>query len=103
MHGDDPSARAGLGRQAACLMSETAQWQLGLALGIVVIAVAAVIVIVIVMLAAANRRAGQDLRWRRSTWCASRRTRSPASDGSTTPACGSCMRHGRCARWRSGK
>jgi len=32
-------------------MSETAQWQLGLALGIVVIAVAAVIVIVIVMLA----------------------------------------------------
>jgi hypothetical protein len=32
-------------------MSETAQWQLGLALGIVVIAVAAIIVIVIVMLA----------------------------------------------------
>ncbi len=32
-------------------MSETAQWQLGLALGIVVIAVAAVIVIVIVTLA----------------------------------------------------
>ena len=32
-------------------MSETAQWQLGLALGIVVIAVAAIIVLVIVMLA----------------------------------------------------
>ena len=32
-------------------MSETAQWQLGLALGIVVIAVAAIILIVIVMLA----------------------------------------------------
>jgi hypothetical protein len=33
------------------LMSETAQWQLGIVLGVVVIAVAAVIVIAIVMLA----------------------------------------------------
>jgi hypothetical protein len=44
-------------------MSETAQWQLGLVLGIVVIAVAAVIVIMIVLLArriAAQAKASVD-------------------------------------------
>lgn len=48
---------------AVALMSETAQWQLGLVLGIVVIAVAAAIVIVIVALAkriAAQARGSVD-------------------------------------------
>ena len=53
-------------------MSESAQWQLGIVLGVVVIAVAAVIVITIVLLAMRIARAGQDRRGRRRGACASR-------------------------------
>ena len=48
MHRDDASAHESA---RAPLMSESAQWQLGIVLGVVVILVAALIVITIVMLA----------------------------------------------------
>ena len=60
MRGNDHAGTSGARRQAACLMSETAQWQLGLALGIVVIAVAAHHRDRHRDARAADRRAGQD-------------------------------------------
>ena len=46
--------------RVAAVIASSAQWQLGIALGIAVVAVAAVIVITIVLLARQDRQAGQD-------------------------------------------
>ena len=78
MHRVDAPAHSAHDREVP-LMSESTQWQVGIALGVVVIAVAAVIVITIVHARDADRQAGQARPSAPSKSCASRPTSWAAS------------------------